>query len=63
MYGIALYCKDTHGVMWWWELSDSNTTPGLTTILCSALENGNMYEIALYCKGTRVVVMVVVVIF
>ena len=33
-------------------LSDSNTTPGYTTLLCSALDCGNMYGIALYCKET-----------
>ena len=49
---------------WWWcgvvGLSDSNTTLGYTTLLCSALDCGNMHQIALYCKGTLGVVMVVV---
>ena len=53
--------------MWWWfgggvvwYLWDINTTPGYTTLLCSALDCGHMYGIALYFKGTRVVVVVVV---
>ena len=33
-------------------ISDSNTTPGFTTLLYSALNCGNMYGITLYCKGT-----------
>ena len=41
-------------------LFDSNTTPGYKTILCCALDCGNMYRITLYCKGTQVVVVVVV---
>ena len=32
--------------------SGSNTTQGYTTLLCSALDCGNMYGISLYCKGT-----------
>ena len=53
MYGIALYCKETYGGV---SLSDSNTTPSKTTLLCSSLDCGNIYEIVLYCKGTLVVV-------
>ena len=34
------------------RLSDSNTTPGYKTLLCAALDCGNMYGIALYCKDT-----------
>ena len=33
-------------------LSDSNITPGLTTLLCPALDHGKMFGIALYCRGT-----------
>ena len=44
-------------------LSDSNTTPGYTTLLCSALDCGNIDGIGLYCKDTYgggvVVVMVI----
>ena len=41
MYGIAVYCKDKNvsGV----GLSDSNTTPGYTTLLCSVLDCGNKF--------------------
>ena len=39
----------THVVLYFW---DSNTTPGYTTLLCSALHCGNMYEIDIYCKKT-----------
>ena len=31
-------------------ISDSNTTPGFTTLLYSALNFGNKYGITLYCK-------------
>ena len=42
MYGISLYCKETWGgggggVVF----CDSSTTPGYTTLLCSALDCGN----------------------
>ena len=54
---LAIYCKDTNGGGGV-GLSVSNTTPVYTTLLCSALDFDNMYGIALYCKGTRVVVVV-----
>ena len=51
MYGIALHCKQTwSGVVV--GFFDSNTTRGYNTLLCSAMDCGNMYGIALYCKGT-----------
>ena len=43
MHGISLYCKETWGgggnggVVF----CDSSTTPGYTTLLCSALDCGN----------------------
>ena len=40
------------------ELSDSNTSPELTILLSSALDCGNMYGVALYCKETRGMVVV-----
>ena len=52
MYGIALYCKGTLGGGGE-GLSDSITTPGYKTLLCSALDCCNMYGIALYCKDTN----------
>ena len=42
--------------MGWWcgvVFCDSNTTPAQTTLLCSALDCGNMYGIAIYCKDTN----------
>ena len=53
MYGIALYCKDTLGGVVVVGLCDSNTNPGYTTLLRSALDCGNMYGIALDCKDTH----------
>ena len=41
MYGIALYCKGTRVVVVVVGLYHSNTTPGYTTLLCSALDCGN----------------------
>ena len=44
---MHLHCKDTYGgvvvvvVVVVWEFSDSNTTPGKTTLLYSALDCGN----------------------
>ena len=47
MNGIAIYCKDTNDigvvvVVLVAGLSDSNTTPGYTTLLCFALDCGSM---------------------
>ena len=52
MYGIAVYRKGTFsggggGAVV--GLLDNNTTPGYTTLPCSALNCGN---IALYCNDT-----------